>query len=256
MWEIPPPFFSTPKLALVLTRCNGSCLAVVWQFRHLARAAVHARYCLGPIHQSCSPGGCGCLWRPSRKSTQKQQRLEPMPAIMPSPPNHHPPEASSSTAAEKAISSLRARLRSEDMVVPCQESALATNDQQNHVHAKLEARFSKIFEAQADQLDSSTDTTSANLSGRNPLPPPRGNPKLKKINSQLFLQQRLLSTAKKSTTLLSRPSSQPMKPPRPAFQTSTPKPRAHRPTRGICTTTFRTLYPPHFAIPRVSPVQA
>ncbi|GAB0139065.1 hypothetical protein EsDP_00007281 [Epichloe bromicola] len=82
---------------------------------------------------------------------------------MPSPSNHHLPEASSSTAAEKAISSLRARLRSEDMV-PCQESAHATNDQQNHVHAKLEARFSKIFEAQADQLDSSTNTTSANLS--------------------------------------------------------------------------------------------
>lgn len=128
---------------------------------------------LAPSTNLAHPGVVvGCLWRSSRKSTQKQQRLEPMPATMPSPPNHHPPEASSSTAAEKAISSLRARLRSEDMV-PCQESALATNDQQNHVHAKLEARFSKIFEAQADQLDSSTDTTSANLSGRSE-PRPQG----------------------------------------------------------------------------------
>ncbi|KAG5926140.1 hypothetical protein E4U42_003578 [Claviceps africana] len=68
---------------------------------------------------------------------------------MPCPPSRDVPEASSSTAAEKAFSSLRARLRSED-IPPSQEPSAPTNSRENRVYAKLQAIFSQDLAAHAD----------------------------------------------------------------------------------------------------------
>ncbi|KAG6013979.1 hypothetical protein E4U43_007026 [Claviceps pusilla] len=68
---------------------------------------------------------------------------------MPSPPSHDIREASSSTAAEKALSGLRARLRSEDCG-PFQEPANPPVGPENHVYAKLQAIFSQNLSGQAD----------------------------------------------------------------------------------------------------------
>ncbi|KAG5977245.1 hypothetical protein E4U55_006960 [Claviceps digitariae] len=68
---------------------------------------------------------------------------------MPSPPNHDIPEASSSTAAEKAFSSLRARLRSEDFP-SSQTPANPTIGAENHVYAKLQAVFSRNLPGQTE----------------------------------------------------------------------------------------------------------
>ncbi|KAG5949909.1 hypothetical protein E4U53_005648 [Claviceps sorghi] len=90
---------------------------------------------------------------------------------MPCPPNRDVPEASSSTAAEKAFSSLRARLRSEDLP-PSQEAAvpIPTTGTENQVYAKLQAIFSQHL---AGHADSSTNQTSTDLAGtRSHLPSP------------------------------------------------------------------------------------
>ncbi|KAG5966208.1 hypothetical protein E4U57_003039 [Claviceps arundinis] len=64
------------------------------------------------------------------------------------PPNYFAPEASA-TAIEKARSSLRARLRSEDIPAP-QGPANPTIDPQKHIYAKLQAIFSQDSYGQAD----------------------------------------------------------------------------------------------------------
>ncbi|KAG6017586.1 hypothetical protein E4U41_004175 [Claviceps citrina] len=81
---------------------------------------------------------------------------------MPSPPTQDAPAASSSsTAAEKALSSLRARLRSED-ISPLPEPTDGNSDQPNHVYAKLRAIFSGTPHGQAD---ASINSESASLAG-------------------------------------------------------------------------------------------
>lgn len=83
------------------------------------------------------------------------------------PPNYFAPEASA-TAIEKARSSLRARLRSEDIPAP-QGPANPTIDPQKHIYAKLQAIFSQDSYGQAD---SKACPESSNLAGTPISPPP------------------------------------------------------------------------------------
>ncbi|KAG6000190.1 hypothetical protein E4U21_005750 [Claviceps maximensis] len=87
---------------------------------------------------------------------------------MPSSPYDDMPETCASTAAEKAFSSLRARLRSEDFP-PSQEVAVSAVGPEDHVYAKLQAIFSQNL---PDQVDSATHpaSQSRNLAGTLPYP--------------------------------------------------------------------------------------
>ncbi|KAG6138683.1 hypothetical protein E4U38_000315 [Claviceps purpurea] len=80
-------------------------------------------------------------------SLQEETARKDSPRIMP-PPNYFAPEASA-TAVEKAHSSLRARLRSEDISAP-QGPTNPTIDPQKHIYAKLQAIFSQDSYGQAD----------------------------------------------------------------------------------------------------------
>ncbi|KAG6187973.1 hypothetical protein E4U10_005363 [Claviceps purpurea] len=83
-------------------------------------------------------------------SLQEETARKDSPHIMP-PPNYFAPEASA-TAVEKAHSSLRARLRSEDIPAP-QGPTNPTIDPQKHIYAKLQAIFSQDSYGQADSND-------------------------------------------------------------------------------------------------------
>lgn len=171
------------------------------------------------------------------------------------PPNYFAPEASA-TAVEKAHSSLRARLRSEDIPAP-QGPANPTIDPQKHIYAKLQAIFSQDSYGQAD---SDACPKSSNLAGIPISLPPILSTSCSQapIHTSLCdtLQTSSLSTAKTSIISPSGPSKPPTKTLQPRYPPSTPRQRTHPLTRRTCTITSRILSRRHSASLRIFPARA